>query len=186
MASAAAVLKRSESVTDSLPEALKQSRYHMKKCFAKYIEKGKRIMKLSHLMDEMEKAIDDKNDRTQLLEGLLGYILCSTQVLVFLWRSLFFFPLWLTLWNQDDRLVDIKMPFFFYYYQEAIVLPPYVAFAIRPNPGFWEYVKVSADDLSVEGITIADFLKCKEMIYDEKWYVFSLHLALIACFMWLA
>lgn len=84
MASAAAVLKRSESVTDSLPEALKQSRYHMKKCFAKYIEKGKRIMKLSHLMGEMEKAIDDKNDRTQLLEGLLGYILCSTQVLVFL------------------------------------------------------------------------------------------------------
>ncbi|KAF3952971.1 hypothetical protein CMV_021532 [Castanea mollissima] len=131
MASAAAVLKRSESVTDSLPEALKQSRYHMKKCFAKYIEKGKRIMKLAHLMDEMDKAIDDKNDRTQVLEGLLGYILCSTQ--------------------------------------EAIVVPPYIAFAIRPNPGFWEYVKVSADDLSVEGITITDFLKCKEMIYDEKW-----------------
>ncbi|KAK7835477.1 sucrose synthase 6, partial [Quercus suber] len=88
-------------------------------------------MKLTHLMEEMEKAIDDKNDRTQVLEGLLGYILCSTQ--------------------------------------EAIVIPPYVAFAIRPNPGFWEYVKVSADDLSVEGITITDFLKCKEMIYDERW-----------------
>ncbi|KAL0014866.1 hypothetical protein SO802_001935 [Lithocarpus litseifolius] len=131
MASAAAVLKRSESITDSLPEALKQSRYHMKRCFAKYIEKGRRIMKLTHLMEEMEKAIDDKNDRTQVLEGLLGYILCSTQ--------------------------------------EAIVIPPYVAFAIRPNPGFWEYVKVGADDLSVEGITITDFLKCKEMIYDEKW-----------------
>nr|XP_023872254.1 sucrose synthase 5-like [Quercus suber]POE86029.1 sucrose synthase 6 [Quercus suber] len=132
MASAAAVLlKRSESITDSLPEALKQSRYHMKRCFAKYIEKGRRTMKLTHLMEEMEKAIDDKNDRTQVLEGLLGYILCSTQ--------------------------------------EAIVIPPYVAFAIRPNPGFWEYVKVSADDLSVEGITITDFLKCKEMIYDERW-----------------
>lgn len=85
MASAAAVLlKRSESITDSLPEALKQSRYHMKRCFAKYIEKGRRTMKLTHLMEEMEKAIDDKNDRTQVLEGLLGYILCSTQVLVFL------------------------------------------------------------------------------------------------------
>ncbi|XP_050270378.1 sucrose synthase 5-like [Quercus robur] len=131
MASAAGVLQRSESITDSLPEALKQSRYHMKRCFAKYIEKGRRIMKLTHLMEEMEKAIDDKNDRTQVLGGLLGYILCSTQ--------------------------------------EAIVIPPYVAFAIRPNPGFWEYVKVSADDLSVEGITITDFLKCKEMIYDENW-----------------
>lgn len=71
----------------------------------------------------------------------------------------------------------------YFFFQEAIVIPPYVAFAIRPNPGFWEYVKVSADDLSVEGITITDFLKCKEMIYDENWYVFSLHLALIACFM---
>ncbi|XP_030953210.1 sucrose synthase 5-like [Quercus lobata] len=131
MASAAAVLQRSESITDSLPEALKQSRYHMKRCFAKYIEKGRRIMKLTQLMEEMEKAIDDKNDKTQVLGGLLGYILCSTQ--------------------------------------EAIVIPPYVAFAIRPNPGFWEYVKVSADDLSVEGITITDFLKCKEMIYDENW-----------------
>jgi len=84
MASAAAVLQRSESITDSLPEALKQSRYHMKRCFAKYIEKGRRIMKLTHLMEEMEKAIDDKNDKTQVLGGLLGYILCSTQVLVFL------------------------------------------------------------------------------------------------------
>lgn len=84
MASAAGVLQRSESITDSLPEALKQSRYHMKRCFAKYIEKGRRIMKLTHLMEEMEKAIDDKNDRTQVLGGLLGYILCSTQVLVFL------------------------------------------------------------------------------------------------------
>lgn len=70
-----------------------------------------------------------------------------------------------------------------FFFQEAIVIPPYVAFAIRPNPGFWEYVKVSADDLSVEGITITDFLKCKEMICDEKWYVFSdclLHVISIA------
>jgi sucrose synthase len=79
----AAVLKRSESIADNMPDALRQSRYHMKKCFAKYIEKGKRIMKLHHLMDELEKAIDDKNERTQVLEGKLGYILCTTQVLVF-------------------------------------------------------------------------------------------------------
>ncbi|GMY12777.1 Sucrose synthase 5 [Fagus crenata] len=127
----AAVLKRSESIADNMPDALRQSRYHMKKCFAKYIEKGKRIMKLHHLMDELEKAIDDKNERTQVLEGKLGYILCTTQ--------------------------------------EAIVVPPHVAFAVRQNPGFWEFVKVSADDLSVEGITTTDFLKFKEMVYDEKW-----------------
>ena len=58
-----------------------------------------------------------------------------------------------------------------FFWQEAVVVPPYVAFAIRPNPGFWEFVKVNAEDLSVEGITVPDFLKFKEMLYDEKWYV---------------
>lgn len=80
----AATLKSSESKADNIPDALNQSRYQMKRCFAKYIEKGRRIMKLHHLMEEMDKVIDDKNERTQVLEGLLGYILCSTQVLIFL------------------------------------------------------------------------------------------------------
>ncbi|KAK4409492.1 Sucrose synthase 7 [Sesamum angolense] len=131
MAYNAPALKRSETIADSMPEALRQSRYHMKRCFAKYTEKGKRMMKLQHLMGEMEQVIDDKAERTQLLEGLLGYILCTTQ--------------------------------------EAAVVPPYVAFAIRPSPGFWEYVKVSANDLSVEGITATEYLKYKEMTVDETW-----------------
>jgi len=54
--------------------------------------------------------------------------------------------------------------------QEAVVNPPYVAFSIRPSPGFWEYVKVNSANLSVEGITVTDYLKFKEMIYDENWY----------------
>ncbi|KAK2970638.1 hypothetical protein RJ640_000868 [Escallonia rubra] len=78
MASTSA-LKRADSLVDTMPEALRQSRYHMKRCFAKYIEKGRRLMKLPHLMDEMEMVIDDKEERTQLLEGLLGYILCNTK-----------------------------------------------------------------------------------------------------------
>lgn len=93
MASNAATLKRSESIADSMPEALRQSRYHMKRCFAKYTEKGKRLMKLDHLMGEMEQVIDDKAERTQLLEGLLGYILCTTQVTIqrLTFDSIFFF-----------------------------------------------------------------------------------------------
>ncbi|CAA2980298.1 sucrose synthase 7-like [Olea europaea subsp. europaea] len=79
MASTAPALKRSESIADSMPEALRQSRYHMKRCFAKYIGKGKRLMKLHHLMGEMDQVIDDKAEKTQLLDGLLGYILCTTQ-----------------------------------------------------------------------------------------------------------
>lgn len=57
--------------------------------------------------------------------------------------------------------------------QEAVVIPPYVIFSIRSNPGFWEYVKVNSEDLSVEGVTAADYLKSKEMIYDENWYTLS-------------
>lgn len=79
MASASS-LKRSDSIADNMPDALKQSRYHMKRCFVRYIEKGKRIMKLHHLMDELNEVIDDEDVRTQVSEGLLGYILCSTQV----------------------------------------------------------------------------------------------------------
>lgn len=131
MASSSAIMKRSESVIDTMPEALRQSRYHMKKCFLKYLEKGKRMMKLHHLMQEMESVIEDKDEKAQVLEGLLGYILCTTQ--------------------------------------EAAIVPPYVAFAIRPNPGFWEFVKVNSNDLSVEGITATDYLKFKESIVDETW-----------------
>ncbi|CDP01701.1 unnamed protein product [Coffea canephora] len=124
-------LKRSDSVVDTMPEALRQSRYHMKRCFSKYVEKGRRLLKANQLMDELEQIIDDHTERSQVLEGLLGYILCTTK--------------------------------------EAAVIPPYVAFAIRPNPGFWEFVKVNANDLSVDGITATDYLKFKETVVDENW-----------------
>lgn len=83
-ASSSPIMKRSDSVVDTMPEALRQSRYHMKKCFQKYIEQGKRMMKLHHLMQEMETVIEDKDEKAKLLEGLLGYILCTTQVYIYL------------------------------------------------------------------------------------------------------
>jgi len=61
------------------------------------------------------------------------------------------------------------------YLQEAAVDPPYVAFAVRPNPGVWEFVRVSSEDLSVEPISSTDYLKFKESVYDEEWYVMFLH-----------
>jgi sucrose synthase len=77
-----ATLKRSDSIADNMPEALKQSRYHMKRCFAKYIEKGRRTMKLQQLLDEMENFIDDQVERTRVLQGLLGDIWFSIQVCI--------------------------------------------------------------------------------------------------------
>lgn len=59
---------------------------------------------------------------------------------------------------------------YFHLKQEAVVLPPYIAFAVRPNPGFWEYVKVDANDLAVEAITVTEYLKLKEVTVDENWY----------------
>ncbi|TKY44902.1 Sucrose synthase 6 [Spatholobus suberectus] len=124
-------LKRSDSITDSMPDALKQSRFHMKRCFARFVASGKRLMKQHHVMEDVEKTVEDKVERKKLLDGMLGYIFSCTQ--------------------------------------EAAVVPPYVAFAVRPNPGFWEFVRVNTDDLQVEGIEAAEYLKYKEMIFDEKW-----------------
>ncbi|KAG8378645.1 hypothetical protein BUALT_Bualt07G0006900 [Buddleja alternifolia] len=123
MASAAAV--------DTMPDALRQSRYHMKRCFARFTGTGRRLMKFQQLNNEIEQTIEDKLERSKVLEGSLGDILSSTQ--------------------------------------EAAVVPPYVAFAIRHNPGVWDYVKVHADNLSVDIITSTDYLKFKERIFDENW-----------------
>ncbi|XP_057721418.1 sucrose synthase 5-like isoform X1 [Arachis stenosperma] len=130
-ASSAPKLKRTNSITENMPDALRQSRYHMKRCFANYLEKGRRIMKLHHLMEEMEQVIDDKTERDHVLEGNLGFILSHTQ--------------------------------------EAVVHPPYVAFAVRQSPGVWEHVRVNSEDLKVEAITSTDYLKFKERVYDENW-----------------
>lgn len=83
MASATA-LKRSDSITDNMPGALRQSRYHMKRCFAKYLQKGRRIMKLPQLMQETEQVIDDIHERNEVMNDILGFILKSMQVLVLL------------------------------------------------------------------------------------------------------
>lgn len=53
--------------------------------------------------------------------------------------------------------------------QEAAVVPPYVAFAVRHNPGCFEFVKVNAEDLSVNRITATEYLRVKEMVFDENW-----------------
>ncbi|PIA43209.1 hypothetical protein AQUCO_02000566v1 [Aquilegia coerulea] len=50
--------------------------------------------------------------------------------------------------------------------QEAVVLPPSVAFAVRPKPGVWEYLRVDVNTLTVEGLTAAEYLKFKEEVLD--------------------
>lgn len=125
------------------------------------------MMKLHNLMDELEKVIDDPDERSHVLEGLLGYILCTTMVgqqpYALILAFLYCFQI-----LQDSILRVLKISCD-QILQEAAVVPPYLAFATRQNPGFWEYVKVNANDLSVEGITATEYLKFKEMIVDENW-----------------
>lgn len=52
--------------------------------------------------------------------------------------------------------------------QEAIVLPPYVAIAVRPRPGVWEYVRVNVHELSVEELTVSEYLCFKEELVDGE------------------
>lgn len=128
-------IKRTDSIADNIPSALKQSQYYMKRCFARYMEKGTRIWKFEELRNELEKVIDDKSEIDEVLDGSLGTMFSSVQ--------------------------------------EAVVTPPHVTFSVRPTPGYWEFVKVNSLDLSdVKQISSSDYLKLKEMITDEKWYIY--------------
>ncbi|XP_057967270.1 sucrose synthase [Malania oleifera] len=50
--------------------------------------------------------------------------------------------------------------------QEAIVLPPWVALAVRPRPGVWEYIRVNIKALVVEQLRVAEYLHFKEELVD--------------------
>jgi hypothetical protein len=57
----------------------------------RYVSKGRRLLKNQQLIEELEKSLDDKVEKEKLGEGLLGYIICSTQVInVYLCFSLTF------------------------------------------------------------------------------------------------
>ncbi|XP_020242929.1 sucrose synthase 2-like [Asparagus officinalis] len=51
---------------------------------------------------------------------------------------------------------------------QAIVLPLWVALAIRPRPGVWEYVRVNVSELAVQELTVAEYLQFKEEL-AERW-----------------
>lgn len=47
-------------------------------------------------------------------------------------------------------------------------MPPYVAIAVRPRPGVWEYVRVNVYELSVEQLSISEYLSFKEELVDGE------------------
>ncbi|KMZ65710.1 Sucrose synthase [Zostera marina] len=51
--------------------------------------------------------------------------------------------------------------------QEAIVMPPWVALAVRLRPGVWEYIRVNVNELAVENMSIPEYLQFKEQLVDD-------------------
>nr|CAB3448424.1 unnamed protein product [Digitaria exilis] len=76
-------LRRSDSIADMMPEALRQSRYHMKRCFQRYVAKGSTVMKRQQLLEELRRSAAD-DGRLQEEEGFLGYVISCTQEAVVL------------------------------------------------------------------------------------------------------
>nr|WCB56989.1 SUS2 [Vitis amurensis] len=61
--------------------------------------------------------------------------------------------------------------------QEAIILPPFVAIAVQPRPGVWEYVRVNVHELSVDQLSVSEYLRFKEELVDgmfNDYYVLEL------------
>ncbi|XP_065015384.1 sucrose synthase 1 isoform X1 [Musa acuminata AAA Group] len=52
--------------------------------------------------------------------------------------------------------------------QEAIVVPPLVALAIRPRPGVWEYVQVNVNELVVGELSASEYLQFKEKLANGE------------------
>lgn len=50
--------------------------------------------------------------------------------------------------------------------QEAIVLLPWVALAVRPSPGVWEYIRVNLNGVLVEELSVPEYLQFKEVLVD--------------------
>lgn len=52
--------------------------------------------------------------------------------------------------------------------QEALVLSPYLALAIRPRPGVWEHIRINMKTLDVEELPVAEYLMMKEELVDGR------------------
>lgn len=49
--------------------------------------------------------------------------------------------------------------------------PPWVGFAVRPNPGIWEYVRINVEELVVEELSVSEYLGFKERLANGSEYV---------------
>ncbi|TQD93673.1 hypothetical protein C1H46_020677 [Malus baccata] len=70
--------------------------------------------------------------------------------------------------NNRQKLLDGAFGEVLKHTQEAVVLPPWVAFAVRPRPGVWEYIRVNVHALVLEELRVAEYLQFKEELVDGR------------------
>ncbi|XP_068343293.1 sucrose synthase-like [Pyrus communis] len=68
--------------------------------------------------------------------------------------------------NNRQKLLDGAFGEVLKHTQEAVVLPPWVALAVRPRPGVWEYIRVNVHALTLEELRVAEYLQFKEELVD--------------------
>lgn len=61
-------------------------------------------------------------------------------------------------------------------------MPPWIALAVRPRPGVWEYIRVNIHALVVEELQVTEFLHFKEELVDGKYVFLFLFRLLVAYF----
>ncbi|KAK9136835.1 hypothetical protein Sjap_007429 [Stephania japonica] len=131
-------LDRVRSMRERVEDTLSDHRNELVSLLSRYVAQGKGILQPHHLVDELEKVIGETRGGQTLIDGIFGEVIKSAQV------------------RRSNS------------HEEAIVLPPFVAIAIRPRPGVWEYVRVNVYELSVEQLTVSEYLKFKEELVDHE------------------
>ncbi|KAK6149475.1 hypothetical protein DH2020_017000 [Rehmannia glutinosa] len=58
--------------------------------------------------------------------------------------------------------------------QEAVVISPQVALAVRPRPGVWEYLLLNLEELAVTRLSVSQYLQFKERVVDDEGNGFEL------------
>lgn len=48
------------------------------------------------------------------------------------------------------------------------MLPPFVALAVRPRPGVWEYLRIDVHGLIVDQLNASEYLKFKEELVEGR------------------
>ncbi|RZB66489.1 Sucrose synthase 2 [Glycine soja] len=70
--------------------------------------------------------------------------------------------------KPEDTSLEFNSRDLLFCLKDAIFLPPFVAIPVRPRPGVWEYVHNNVSDLSVEQLSISEYLCFKEELVDGK------------------